>query len=227
MIRKLKIITIKMETNKNNDIELIEQYIDGELTTDEKKDFNRRLESDSSFAKLYRFRLKIKTDLQKAEQYRQVSNKIADSVKRVKQKQHRKIGYAIAATVALLIAIPGFLTITKQQDNINIAKTDSTKTELLAPKIKQPKNYANTGKYVASNMILTTKIKNDSIIFSWQPPVEKRTVLIIRKPNDSEVFRQEIKQGTKQVTLKSSNLPKGKLIWHIDGYEIKDSFSIK
>lgn len=59
----------KMETNNQNNIDLIEQFIDGTLSTEEQHKFNVRLETDDEFSNLYRFRLKIREDLQKAKQY--------------------------------------------------------------------------------------------------------------------------------------------------------------
>ena len=132
-----------MKTKSNNDIVSIENYLDSKLSKSEMEQFLQRLESDEEFAKLYRFRLKIRNDWQKARQYESVQQEVADAIRNEKSKKRRTVIYAVAASLAFLVVISGvFSLITRQPAPSQIIATDedSTELELLEPQVKEPAN---------------------------------------------------------------------------------------
>jgi hypothetical protein len=93
----------EMKTKSNNDIVLIEDYLDGKLSKTEIEQFLQRLESDKEFSNLYRFRLKIKGDWQKARQYESVQQEVAGAIRNEKSKKRRTVIYARCS----IAGIPG------------------------------------------------------------------------------------------------------------------------
>jgi hypothetical protein len=219
-----------MGTNNNHDIERIEQYIDNQLSDNEKEQFVKDLENDNAFAELYQFRLKIRDDLQKAKQYKQIRDKVSFSIKKTKGKtRKRNIIYAAAASLTLLIAIPGIIGITSQPDITKqvVSTNDTLGNELYTPQVKQPESFGNQGEYRSNKLTLTFDEKNDSLIFQWLPALKKQSNLIIMQQSDGEeVFRKEIKINTKQISISNKILPSCKLIWYIEASATRDSFEI-
>lgn len=217
-----------METNNQNNIDLIEEFIDGNLSKEDQRNFNVRLKTDQEFASLYRFRLKIREDLQQAKQYEKTGKLVAGIIKNVQRKKRRNTIYAIAAGLALLIAIPGIFTIVNKQEQNNLAKADSTKTEIFTPQIKQPESFANQGQYVPDAITLNVSQTNDSVIFQWQPPIQEASKLvIIGQANGKEVFNSEIKANAQRIALSNDKLTSGKLVWYIEGFAARDSFRVR
>lgn len=221
-------ITFKMETNNQKNIDLIEQFIDGNLSKEEQHNFNVRLENDDEFANLYRFRLKIREDLLKAKQYEKTGKLVAGTIKNIQRKKRRNTIYAIAAGLTLLIAIPGIFTLTNKQNQNNIAEADSTSIEIYTPQIKQPESYANQGQYIPDALILTETQTSDSIIFKWQPAFDKPSKLvIIELANGNEVFNSNINANAQRMALSNDKFTTDKLIWYIEGFAARDSFEVR
>lgn len=217
-----------METNNQDNIGLIEQYIDGNLSKEEQHKFNVRLETDDEFAELYWFRLKIREDLQKAKQYEKTQVQVSGAIKKVKNQNRRLVIYAVAAGLALLIAIPGIFTVVNKLEQNDLAETDSTNIEFFEPQLKQPESYADQGQYVSDALTLTATQTNDSTIFQWQPALEKASKLvIIEQANGNEVFNSNINANTQRMALSNDKLPSGKIIWYIEGFAARDTFEIR
>ena len=220
--------------NSNNDILLIENYLDGKLNKQKEVQFQKRLDNEPDFAKLYRFRLKIRDDLQKADQYKNVHQQVAFAVKNVKKEKRRKIVYAVAASLALLIIISGVLTIVNQQHEsspIVSDESDTSKEETYQPQIKEPESYANTGHYNSEKrtkeISLSFTIDNDSLIFMWQPiSYGESDIVVLSQESENELFRKQIKLATSRIALPLNELPAGKMIWFIDDFSARDSFHL-
>lgn len=217
-----------METNNQNNIDLIEQFLDGNLSKEEQNNFNNLLKSDKEFAYLYRFRLKIREDLQKAIQYEKTGKLVAVTIKNINRKKRLNTIYAIAAGLTLLIAIPGIYTIVNKQEQNNLAEADSTNSEIFTPQIKQPESYANQGQYVPEALSLSTSQTNDSIVFQWEPALDKASkFVIIEQAKGNEVFNSNINANARRIALSNDKLPSGKIIWYIEGFAARDSFNVR
>ncbi|MGC9355390.1 MAG: hypothetical protein ACP5D9_16195, partial [Mariniphaga sp.] len=125
-----------METKDNNDIIFIEEYLDGKLSKPEMEQFMQRLESDEEFAKLYRFRMKIREDWQRARQYEAVHQEVGGAIRNEKNKKRRTVIYAVAASLAFLVAISGVFSLMNRQPEpspIIVTEEDTTEMELFEP----------------------------------------------------------------------------------------------
>lgn len=224
-----------METKENNDIVLIEDYFDGKLSKIEKEQFMNRLKSDEDFAKLYRFRLKIRNDWQKARQYESVQQEVTGAIRNEKNKKRRTVIYAVAASLAFLVAISGIFSLLNRQpapSQILATEEDSTERELFDPQIREPATYTDSGHYnpdaMKKELVTGFKIQNDSLIFSWQPALKTTTDLVIlSQETGKELFRKPLQPKSEKIVLYRNELPAGKMVWHLDGFAVKDSFELR
>lgn len=219
-----------METQNNNDILLIEDYLDGKLSKSEREAFEKRLKNERGLAELYWFREKIREDWQKVRNYQAASQKVESVIKQLKNNNRRKIIYAVAASLAVMIVIAGALTFDFRGEQQQVAETkiDSAKTQTFEPQIKQPESYANSGEYNEAEFSLSHQIKNDSIVLSWQPAFNTETDLIILlQKNEKEAFRTLIKPGLERMVLYRNDLPAEEMVWYIEGYSARDSFEVQ
>ncbi|MDO8951013.1 MAG: hypothetical protein Q7U86_00230, partial [Draconibacterium sp.] len=206
-----------METNNQNNIDLIEQFLDGNLSKEEQHNFNVRLETDDEFAELYRFRLKIREDLQKAKQYEKTRGQVSGAIKRVKKQNQRLIIYAVAAGLALLIAIPGVFTLINRTET-TVAETDSTDTQLFEPQTSVPKEVASDGKYFPELLKMEVTQTNDSVIFEWEPALTNPAILILlSQSGEKQILKKDLEAETARTALKKEQLPSGKIVWYIEG----------
>jgi len=224
-----------MKTKDNNDIIFIEEYLDGKLSKTEMEQFLQRLESDEEFSKLYRFRLKIRDDWQKARQYETVRKEVAGAIRNEKNKKRRTVIYAVAASLAFLVVISGVFSLLNRESSPSqkiATEKDSTELELFEPQVKEPASYADSGRYdpAAPEKKLVTgfEIQKDSLVFSWQPALKTATDLVIlSEGTEKELFRRSLKPETEKAVLHRNELPAGKMIWYIEGFVARDSFEVK
>jgi hypothetical protein len=224
-----------METQNNNDIGLIENYLDGKLSDQEKKDFLKRLKSDAEFAKLYRFRLKIRDDWQKARQYEATQQEVAGAIRSAKNKKRRTVIYAVAASLAFLIVISGIYTVMNRlQEPARIAETETDSSDLqeFEPQIKEPGIYADSGRYepdeVMEEISLRFEKQNDSLIFTWQPAVRTETdLVVIEQETEKEILRKSLHPASEKMVLHRNGLPAGTMVWYLENFLKRDSFEIR
>jgi len=215
-----------MKTKNNNDIVLIENYLDGKLSGQEKKDFLQRLETDAEFAKLYRFRLKIRNDWQKARQYEATQQEVAGAIQRTKNKKRRTIIYAVAASLAFLVVISGIFTVmNRQQEPARIAETeiDSTDVHQFEPQMKEPGIYGDSGRFEPDEVIKEISLRfekqNDSLVFTWQPALRTETdLVIIEQETEKEILRKSLQTESEKIVLHRNGLPAGTMVWYLENF---------
>jgi anti-sigma-K factor RskA len=224
-----------METQKNNDIVLIEDYLDGKLSETEKEQFLQRLETDAEFAKLYRFRLKIRDDLLKVRQYESIKQEVVGAIKQTKSKQRKTVLYAVAASLVFLVVISGvFSLMNRQPEPASIAETetDSTWIEQMEPQTKEPGIYGDSGTFepdaVIEEISLSFEKQNDSLVFFWQPALMTETDLVIlEQETEKEILRRSLQSESEKMVLHRDELPAGKLVWYLESFQKRDSFEIR
>jgi hypothetical protein len=217
-----------METNNQNNIDQIEQFIDGLLSQEEQNNFNVRLETDQEFAALYRFRIKIREDLQKAKQYEKAGKLVAGTIKSYERKKRLNTFYAIASGLVLLIAIPGIFTIVNKHEQNNLAETDSTQTEVFEPQTSLPKEVASGGQYIPELLRMEVTQTNDSVIFEWEPTLTNPAVLVLITQSDEiQILKKELEAETARTAIRKEQLPFGKIFWYIEGFAARDSFEVQ
>ncbi len=218
----------KMDTNNQNNIDLIEQFLDSNLTKEEQHKFNVRLETDDEFAELYRFRLKIRDDLQKAKQYEKTQALVSGAIKRIKNQNRRLVIYAVAAGLALLVAMPGIFTLVNRQETSTVAETDSTDTQFFEPQTSVPKEVASDGKYVPELLKMDVTQTNDSVIFEWEPATTNpATLVLISQSDEKQILKKDLKAETARTAIKKEQLPSGNIEWYIEGFADRDSFEVR
>lgn len=218
-----------METQENNDILLIENYLDSKLSEQEKEQFLLRIKSDKELEKFYRFRLKIRDDWEKAHNYDATRQLIRGVVLREKNQQRRTVIYAVAATLGLLIVVSGIITMVNRNETGQLAatKTDTTAIETYDPQINQPKSYADSGEYVTPELTLALTINADSLVFNWQPQLKAETwLVIVSLEGEKELFRKQIQPESQKISLPRNQIPSEKFIWYIEGFTARDSFEL-
>jgi hypothetical protein len=224
-----------MNENKFNDNNLIEDFINGKLSSEGVNSFNERIKLDKEFAQLYNFRINIPEDWRKANEYEKAKQQAAVLIKMVKHKKKIRAYYyyAIAASLTLLIVIPGIFFLNKPNNNSNnIAGNegqDSIKSYDLT--YKTPENKASI--FYMDTIILKSPINNlevkmkDSLFFYWKPPMDSIENLIIEsRINNKIVLSKKIKKGLETFTLNPGFLEEGEYYWYIHGLSVKDSFII-
>lgn len=224
-----------METKDNSDIIFIEEYLDGKLSKPEKERFMQRLESDEGFSNLYRFRLKIREDWQKARQYEAVHQEVGGAIRNEKNKKRRTVIYAVAASLAFLVVISGVFSLMNRQPEpapIAETETDSIVIQEFEPQIKEPGIYGDSGRFepdeVMEEITLSFEKQNDSLIFSWKPVLITETdLVIIEQETEKEIFRKSLQPESEKMVLHSNELPSGKIVWFLDGFVVRDSFELK
>lgn len=217
-----------METNNQKNIDLIEQFIDGQLSKEEQHKFNVRLETDDDFANLYRFRLKIREDLLKAKQYEKTRDQVSGTIKRVKKQNRRIVIYTVAAGLALLVAIPGIFTLVNRTETNTVAETDSTDAQLFEPQTSVPKEVASGGQYIPELLKMEVTQTDDSVIFEWEPATTNpATLVLITQSDEKQILKKDLEAETARTALKKEQLPSGKIVWYIEGFAERDSFEVR
>ena len=223
-----------MNAQENNDIDLIENFLDGKLSSGEEEELQLRLKSDMEFAKLFRFRLKIRDDWERARQYEAINREVAGAIRQIKRKQRQIAVYAVAASLAFLVIVSGILSIMGRQQGTaqKMAETkDSMYNDEIELKMKKPDVYADSGIYNPENMgvqfSMCFETRDDSLFFSWQPALKTKTDLVIQwQKTKKEVFRKSVQPGSVRFTMYAKELPAGKMIWSLDGFAAADSINI-
>ena len=223
-----------MDTEKSNDKNLIEDFLDGKLSAGEENGFRERLKTDEEFAHLYNFRIRIAEDWQKATEYEQSKQLAISLIKSVRHKKNRiLIIYSLAASFTLLIAIPGIIFLTKQLDNTaNTANNKEQhgekryKTHIELQENKSSINYLDTIILVSpiNDSLIRT---NDSIIFKWAPPIKSDENLIIEnRINGKIIIDRKITNGIESYRIPAQFLPEGEYSWYFKRLSTKGSFRI-
>jgi hypothetical protein len=224
-----------METQNNNDILLIEDYLDGKMDESEKEAFEARLKNEPELANLYSLLMKIRDDWQKARQYETTQREVAGAIRSAKNKKRRTVIYAVAASLAFLVVISGIFTvINRQPEPARIAETetDSSGVQEFEPQIKEPGIYADSGRYVPDEVMkeisLSFEIQNDSLVFTWKPALIIETdFVILEQETEKEILRKSLQPEAEKMVLHRNELPAGKMVWFLDGFVVRDSFELK
>jgi hypothetical protein len=148
--------------------ELIEKYIDGELSNEEKISFEKKLHSNKELSQQYRARLQLASMLKGASEYKNTKDNISNILQKEQIKQFPfRMVISIAAVLILFLGIYIILkNNTNQKEDIQIAKSDSVK--VYKPVSSRSKHFGTAGYFrpfsnVDPNTIVKIEIVTDSI----------------------------------------------------------------
>jgi hypothetical protein len=220
--------------HSRKDVDLIERYIDGELSP-EIVSFRRKVEDDSEFRNLLESRNEMrdlwirakKVEATKAELKRIVHKK--DSAKKgkvfilpgfISQNKY----YAIAAGLILLIGVISLLMlITNKSTNDAVAHNDKVHSYSVHNPMDQAYKGDKKTYEAANSKIVLLKPDNkalltshEQIIFQWTGKGDSLVdFTILQSTNKLIVFTKKVRQGEQSFRLSPGTLKAGKYTWII------------
>jgi hypothetical protein len=234
------------EINKD-DIDLIERYLDDELTLEEQQSFNKRMCDDPEFKNLAETRKEIHDLWPKArnivaikEEVRRIYKEGSDREKNILRivpelfSQYRY--YAIAASFVLFIGIlSALLFINKTSRHAILAENDKNKIYQVQKQKVQP----DKGKmeiYRGGNSLIVLLKPDDGevlsaqkdILFKWKYTDDSVTHITIFKGSDNSlVFTKKVSPLENTILLPAGTLKPGDYTWSIRDQKIKRSFKVR
>ncbi len=225
------------------DIELIERYLDGDLSGKEKTEFEKRLGPrelissgtkkdkcpegyDPGFRKLYDFREKMALWWKYADEYEKTKKKVAEIIASEKKRKKLTIVYSIAAALFICLAIP--LAIYNNQGKQNkMAGSEEYKVGADYPEYDASIRYFDKSYKQLLPADKQTFKYGKPILFKWDSELEVQTAIVIKQTaNDSIIWRVPVPSKLKQYELKKE-LDSGGYAWEMEGFDGKKQFEIE
>ena len=224
----------------DNDIHIIEKYLDGTLDKKSLNDFNKRVKEDKEFEKLLTERKRLSGLWKEADEYEQVK----DIVKQVMSKttpMHKisnKKFYYLAATVVLLIGLTFFLYQRNKKDAFNgnpqVAETGLTEKDSTSFRLKKdiPVTYASVDSVKKGTELIFPGEKayvseNGTVEFKWKSTESGTDTLIIKKTgSDTILFSKKIDLQKEKQKIKI-NFTVGNYFWYLKGQKDSLKFEVK
>lgn len=204
-------------SNIEKDIEIIEKYLDQELSEQELKAFDERLASDQQFASLLKWRKQMQNDWNQANEF--------ESTKQLLKKLHmnnnqgnsfKKYYMAAAAVVLLALIIPLAMRYSKNEPTLQMNELDSKATiEFLDLRFKQ------------TSPIHGQILKSRNILFTWESGLEVKTAIILTELDSKEVYVISPVQSDEKMYLLKDSMPPGKYEWKMEGFKGSKMFIVK
>lgn len=211
----------------DNDIHIIEKYIDGELQGEALILFEKRLKTDESFAKEYNRRIKFAKLWVDADDYITTKAHISNVLNKSETNffiSNRYLIFSIAASIIILIGAYFFFvkdtgTIGNQfaVDNDSINKKENT----IVFQYDEPDKFARLDSVVSNTKLVypvNIEILNDSepITFKWRYNSNRSDTLFVVNDSDSKILlKLRIKLSDTLYTIKYPQFETGKYIWYI------------
>lgn len=221
------------ENISEQDIDWIERYLDGELTDEEKNQFQKRLEEDADFAELLRFREQLPGIWVSARRRFLIRQELEKKIVPGKTIPFR-ISYRFAAAASVILLLGIFVTYqyrVSRQDSF----TSQNQVNVTAPEnAPYAGDSALPGKFGRSVAIdvsrqpdpaLTTR---NAICFRWKSSRgETETHIVIRESQSGKlVFIQKTGAGLNFFTLQPGVLKPGHYNWQISPDILSGSFTL-
>lgn len=199
------------------DIELIENYLDDKLTQEEVVHFNERLKNDSSFEKLFEFRKKIQNTWTQANEFESTKSFLKKlDMKNTSSGSSKKLYWAIAVAAMFILIVPITIKLNKPNNQLQMNELESKATvEFLDDRFKQL--------YPVQGQI----VKSGNIMFTWESALDVKTAIVLTELESKEVYIiSPITSDLKNYLLKDT-MPPGKYEWKMEGFKGKKLFIIK
>lgn len=199
------------------DIELIENYLDDKLTQEEVVHFNERLKNDSSFEKLFEFRKKIQNTWTQANEFESTKSFLKKlDMKNTSSGSSKKLYWAIAVAAMFILIVPITIKLNKPNNQLQMNELESKATvEFLDDRFKQL--YPVQGQVV----------KSGNILFTWESALDVKTAIVLTELESKEVYIiSPITSDLKNYLLKDT-MPPGKYEWKMEGFKGTKLFIIK
>jgi len=213
-----------MKSNKP-DIELIERFLDNELSENERADFEKKLKKEKDFSDLYLFRTKIANEWRNVSEYEKTKRDIGYVIRYEKKRKKRLAIYSIAAILVVCLILP--LTIPKYQKKGSLAESKSVHLHINNPGNKASVHFFDE-KYIQKFPInnQTFEFKNP-ILFKWNSGLNVNTAIIIKEQHTNSIIRHIPISSIKKHYRLKEELPKGNYFWQLEGFNGNLNFSVK
>jgi len=215
-----------METLKDKDFSLIEDFISGNLSSEEEKIFRRRLEKEKNLAKAYRFRSKIVKYWNEADSYITTKENVKEILKKEKHRKKRVTTfYYAAASIVILIGITIYIRQTKRDSFgsrlTNVENDTSTSTISSVSVNRQPEKgsqYVIPPEYTTHDTLIIKRTKNFM-------DTEK---IFIKRAKDTAIIKKYVfEPGEDSLLIPLKEIKPGNYQWILAGSEISGSFILK
>lgn len=220
--------------DRDQDLELIERYLKGDLSRTELSDFQDRLDSDHEFARKLRLRQSFPS-LFHAAGADLISTMDAPSMESVPQKKTRSPvkRHVIAGAILLVAAVIAGLLIymspkapEKPEEKMAIADSVPEKTqpaaEVPAARVVQPVDTPEQEETAsgpvapdvpADSIVLP---RDEEILFRWTMETDSFTNFYIHAiPSGKLMWWRGIRPGVRELTLPAGKLWKGTYFWYV------------
>lgn len=222
---------MKSETADYHD--LIENYLEGNLTEQENRRFQELLSTNAQLAEQYKIRITMGNHWAKAKEYGETRQSIHETIVRTKMiKKNRLVAWSVAASLLVILSVSGIVLISDHENNLSGITLNSDETGIQAvPQIKQAEEKASI--HIMGHLKLIKPNKSmscngsDSIVFKWESDSNSQSHLIIsNEKNEKIIYREKINLVDNQFILEKNFLPAGKYTWKIEGFDSKEQFEV-
>ncbi len=221
-----------METNAR-DIELIERFLDNDLSEEEATSFLRRIDQDPEFAKLFKLRNVLPDVLADADNFANIHEEVKSNLE---AKDHflfffrHPAQFALAAVVLLLIATAVVFFVTSEKGifrsdkSSNIVNRDkSVNIEKNAePASKAAEDYAE----IPIDRAIFTN--NQKMIFKFRPSKDSALRFVITLTGKPFIiYERTLRRGQDSIELLPGTFRPGAYVWHVGNIANKRMFIVK
>lgn len=221
-----------MEFNEK-DMQLIEEYLDGNLSKEEVDTFRQRLKNDEDFARAFELRKKMPALMKDALEFETTREEVRAAIQQEKTLIYgfnRNWIYA-AATIVILIGLFIVVKFTNTNDgDPGTQMAEDSQNETL--KIDNPTNYAKFTE-IERNVEIVSPIEfqafqqGKNVILKWQSESLGTAQIAVLKFGQEEIlFFTEIVLSDREFVLPNKNLEPGKYIWYINDTVLSGSFKV-
>lgn len=221
------------------DIELIENFINGDLSAKETESFKSRLKSDTDFANEYNNRIKLSKLWKEADEYQKTRNEISKILENEKTSffiSHRYYIVSIAASIIILLGVYllFFQTNKSMKMDTQIVQNDSSSANdnVIDFQMDEPTKLA-TVEVLRNPIDLISPEDNinftdtDPIVLEWfSTSKDMDTLFVWSKSMNKIIINQVLVQKEDTMSYNIGFLPEGEYNWYLNDTLIKKSFTI-
>lgn len=222
-----------MEFNEK-DMQLIEEYLDGDLSEKDAEAFKIRLKGDEDFARAFELRKKMPTLMKDALEFETTREEVRAAIQQEKMLLfgfNRNWIYA-AATIVILIGLFIVIKFTNTNEaGPGTQMAEENPKETL--KIDEPRNYAKLND-LERNVEIVSPIKfqtikqGSDVILKWHSESLGTAKIVVSKFDQDEIlFFTEIVLSDHEFVLPDKNLEPGKYTWYINDTILSGSFKVE